>query len=90
MAEAILEHPTPVVSADQKPYIGQVWGEPMSDGRWQGWIVFVPVADGQVRRTDRETTQSTRAALEYWATSVTLVYLEGALARSSPANASAA
>ena len=90
MAELIREHPTAVVGTDQKPYVGQIWGEPMTDGRWQGWIVFVPVPDGQARRTDRETTQSTRAALEYWATSVTLVYLEGALARSSPANVSAA
>jgi hypothetical protein len=50
----------------------------------------VPVGDGQPRRTDRETTQSTRAALEYWATSVTVVYLEGALARSTPIQVSAA
>ena len=90
MAELIREHPTPVVSTDQTPYIGQICGEPMSDGRWQGWIVFVPIAGGQVHRTDRETTQSTRAALEYWATSVTPVYLEGALARSTPVNGSAA
>jgi hypothetical protein len=62
----------------------------MTDGRWQGWIVSVPAGDGQPRRTDRETTQSTRAALEYWATSVTAVYLEGALARSTPIKVSAA
>jgi hypothetical protein len=62
-------------------YRARVYGRPRSDGRWEGWLVFFPVAGGRVIATDRETTQSSRADLEYWASGLTDVYLEGALER---------
>jgi hypothetical protein len=53
----------------------------MADGSWQGWIEFVPVNAGVPVRTPRETTQPNRTDTQYWATGLTPVYLEGALAR---------
>jgi hypothetical protein len=66
---------------------GQAYGlvlvhaEPSADGRmWEGWIEFVTEM-GQRVVTDRETTQPSLAAVEYWATGLEPVYLEGALKR---------
>lgn len=73
-----------VGGADDKAYIAQAWGRERSDGRWEAWLVFAPISEGLARRTDRETTQSTREATEYWAAGVTSIYLEGAFARSMP------
>jgi len=55
------------------------------DGRWVGWLEFTPLAGGDTRlRTDHETTQGNRAALEQWAEGLEPVFLEGALTRASP------
>jgi hypothetical protein len=43
-----------------------------------------------MRRTERDTVQATRAAVEYWASGVTSIYLQGALNRSRPVRISAA
>jgi hypothetical protein len=47
---------------------------------WLGWIEFTDDAGASVR-TDIETWQPDRAALEYWTTGVEPIYLDGALAR---------
>ena len=57
-------------------------GEERADGTWEGWLEFRGWA-GDVRRTERETTQPSREALRYWASGLEHVYLEGALARAS-------
>ena len=50
-----------------------------ADGTWAGRIAFT---DGVIwRRTGQETSQPNREALEYWATGLEPVYLEGAFAR---------
>ena len=90
MAEMLREYPTLVGGVDDKAFVAQVWGHETSDGRWEAWIVFAPITRGQMRRTERETVQATRAALEYWASGVTSVYLQGALGRSRPLRISAA
>jgi hypothetical protein len=54
--------------------------EEQPDGTWHGSIEFRS-AEGHVLTTDRETTQSNRAAVEYWAEGLEEIYLEGALAR---------
>jgi len=43
-----------------------------------------------MRRTERDTVQATRAVVEYWASGVTSIYLQGALNRSRPVRISAA
>src|SRR5262245_44150121 len=53
----------------------------MRDGKWQGWIEFLPLDGSTPIRSGRETTQPNRIDVEYWATGLTTVYLQGALQR---------
>ena len=62
-------------------YVVWICGEERSDGTWEGWLEFHPTDSGQIWRTGEETSQPSRATLEYWATGLEPVYLEGALAR---------
>jgi hypothetical protein len=71
----------PLVHYGGRPYRPRVYGEPQSDGRWGGWIVFFPLDGSPAVATDRETTQSTLESLGVWAAGVTSVYLDGALVR---------
>jgi hypothetical protein len=89
MPEMLREFRTLVGGVDDNAYVAQVWAHERDDARWEAWIVFVPIATGQARRTDRDTTQGTRAAVEYWASGVTSIYLQGAFARSRPLRVSA-
>ena len=59
----------------------EAWGEGRADGSWEGWLVFVPHDGSLPLATPRETTQSTRQALTYWASGLEPIYLEGAFAR---------
>lgn len=70
-----------VTSPDARLYRARVYGELQDDGMWGGWLVFFPVGGGRVIATDRETTQSSLAALGYWASGLTHLYLHGALER---------
>ena len=59
-----------------------VYGEPRVDGTWEGWLEFRPLSAAlSTRRTERETTQPDRAALEYWATGLEPLYFAGAFER---------
>ena len=62
-----------------RQYRVMIEGEERKDGTWAGRVVF---ADGRkTRRTSQETSQPDRKALEYWATGLEPVYLEGAFGR---------
>jgi hypothetical protein len=74
----------PIVAGDGRVYSVQACGLQRDDGLWEGWLAFFDAA-GRALRTGRETVQSSVSALEYWASGLTLVYLEGALARVEPA-----
>ena len=80
MAEAIHVYQTPL-SHGGCEWTVEAWGEGREDGRWEGWLVFVPADGGPPLSTARETTQSNRHALEYWATGLAPIYLEGAFTR---------
>lgn len=71
------------LDADGTHWVPLVYGAPRSDGRWEAWIEFRPLDDRPLRVTDRETTQSNREAVEYWATGLEPVYFEGAFARAA-------
>ena len=90
MAELIHEFTTQVQSRDEGLYLAQAWGRRMEDGRWEGWLVFLPIVQGFARRTGRETTQANLDALAYWVAGLEPVYLEGALDRSVPLRLDAA
>lgn len=81
MAEVLVEFAEAITSEDGKNYTARACGSEMADGRWQGWIEFLPIGDGDPVRSSRETTQPNRRDTEYWATGLTYVYLEGALRR---------
>lgn len=84
MAELLHEFSGRVRDREAGDYIAQAWGRRMEDGRWEAWLVFLPVNRGFARRTGRETTQSNLDSLAYWVAGLEPVYLEGALDRSIP------
>jgi hypothetical protein len=81
MAEVLVEFTDPVSDSDGITYTARACGSEMGDGRWQGWIEFLPLDGADPIRSGRETTQPNRADALYWATGLTQVYLEGALER---------
>jgi hypothetical protein len=81
MAEVFVEFSDPVISKDGRVFAARACGAEMDNGRWQGWIEFLPADGGAPIRSGRETTQPNRTDTAYWATGLTPVYLEGALER---------
>jgi len=81
LAEVLLEYLNAVTSEGGKNYTARACGSETGAGRWQGWIEFVPLGEGDPIRSGRETTQPNRQDTIYWATGLTPVYLEGALRR---------
>lgn len=81
MAEVLIQFPELVLSTGKKAYRAQACGGEMGDGRWEGWVEFVPTAGGKPVRSPRETTQPNRVDAEYWASGLSPTYLEGALER---------
>lgn len=85
MAERIHSYSNAVVDSQGVRYRAHAHGERNDLGTWDGWLVFEPaVAGGTVLRTDRETTQPEREDLDYWASGLEPVYLEGAFGRATP------
>jgi len=71
-----------IADPDGHVYVARAVGRARRNGTWVGWIEFTPRGTGgMVRKGPTETTQPNRAALEYWATGLEPVYLEGALER---------
>jgi hypothetical protein len=86
MAETLLEFQSPVIGSDGSIYFARAVGTevPGAGANWHGWIEFIPAGGGEPLCSPRETTQPNRTDVEYWATGLTNVYLEGALARALP------
>ena len=82
MAEFIHEHSTRVKGEDGTTYIVRTYAQERIDGTWEGWLEFHPTDERkQVLRTEQETSQPNRLAIEYWASGLEPIYLEGAFAR---------
>jgi hypothetical protein len=81
MAEVFEEFSDVLVDENGVRYRAHVCGAEMPDGKWQGWLEFVPLDGAAAIRSGRETTQPNRKDMLYWATGLTPVYLEGALER---------
>ena len=80
-AMLIREHPAKILDGDTT-YVVRIFGEERIDRTWEAWLEFHPTDIGQpVLRTDQETSQPNRAAIEYWADGLEPIYLDGALAR---------
>src|SRR6266487_2760918 len=82
MAELIHRRSTRIWTPEDQEFVAYTYAERTPSGMWFGWLEFVS-ADGRgpVLRTDRETTQPNRAAIDYWASGLGPVYLEGAFER---------
>ncbi len=82
MDSVIHEFSAQVSDADGHVYVARAAGRQRKGGTWVGWIEFTPRGSGgMVRKSPIETTQPNREALEYWASGLEPVYLEGALER---------
>lgn len=80
MAEVLVAFDEPVRD-EFGEYRAQAVGRHAADGMWEGWVEFIPLAGGDVLVSPVESRQPEREHLEYWATGLTLVFLEGALHR---------
>jgi hypothetical protein len=82
MAELLQEYATTVIGPDDTTYVVRSYGEERLDGTWIGWLEFHPTDLSKLTlRTDQETSQPNRTAVEYWATGLEPVYFEGAFER---------
>ena len=82
MAVLLQEYSVQVVAADGTTYDVRSYGEERTDGTWTGWLEFQPTDSRKsTLRTDQETSQPNRTAVEYWSTGLEPVYFEGAFAR---------
>ena len=86
----IMELTQQIRDADGTEFLVQVYGRGRSDGTWEGWLEFVGAASPVILRTGRETTQSKREDVAYWATGLEPSYVRGAFARARPVDAEAA
>ncbi|HEY8757020.1 MAG TPA: hypothetical protein VIN74_00850 [Candidatus Limnocylindria bacterium] len=77
--ELIHSFSAPVTDEAGTVWRGRAYGRP-AENLWLGSIAFTNEA-GETVETAVETTQPDRAALEYWASGVEPIYLDGALAR---------
>jgi hypothetical protein len=80
MAEVLIRY-TDYISARGREYLPRACARVGNDGMWEAWIEFVPRGGGTPIRTARESEQSRRDDLVYWAQGLSVAYLEGALER---------
>ena len=84
MSELLVKFDEPISSPDGRKFFAHAAGKETDAGLWEGWLEFVPVDDtSEAFCSARETTQPNRKNLDYWAQGLTVVYLQGALARAT-------
>ena len=85
VGSAVLVHEfaEPFVGHDGLTCTARAWGQARADGMWIGWLTFVARGGTIIRKTPRETSQSTREHLAYWASGLQPSYLEGAYQRAT-------
>ena len=80
---AVLMQLSQTVSDERGTFHARAMARERNDGTWEGWLEFVPPEKDGSRRyaTPIETRQHDRVTLERWASGLTAVYADGALAR---------
>jgi hypothetical protein len=81
MAEVLVSFTTPTKANNGDLYYARAIGRMRHNGKWEGWLEFELAGADEHVRTDRETEQTTRDDLKYWAQGLSATYLEGALER---------
>jgi putative addiction module CopG family antidote len=80
--QLIHEHSRHIRTPEGLAFVARVYGETRADGVWIGWLQFEPLdMVAPVMRTERETSQASREALECWACGLESAYFEGAFGR---------
>jgi len=83
MAEIVHERMLDLIGRDGALYDRMLVYAVQQGSTWAGWLEFASATEGKVVRTDRETTQSSVAAVAYWASGLETLYIECALARAT-------
>ena len=85
--ELVLDLEPAVSTEDRRLYGATVVARAAMDGHWNAWLEFVAHGSQEVLRTGIETHQASESDLHRWATTLSNVYLVGALDRAlvSPA-----
>ena len=81
MERVLLTYRVTLATPSGRTYRPRACGRARSDGTWEGWLEFLPDDATPIVRSGRETSQPNLVDLEYWATGVTPIFLEGALER---------
>lgn len=81
MPVRLTDFKTPVVADGGATYYARACGSLRADGMWEGWVEFREADGRRTLRSARETSQPNLTDVEYWATGLTPVYLEGTLKR---------
>ena len=82
MSVLLQEYSVQVVDGDGTTYDVRSYGAERDDGTWMGWLEFRPTdVSKRTLKTDQETSQPNRTAVEYWSTGLEPVYFEGAFGR---------
>jgi len=86
--DVVMTQLSETVSDERGSFHALVMARERHDGRWEGWLEFVPPAADSCRyATPIETRQPDRATIERWASGLTAVYADGALGRARPLRA---
>jgi hypothetical protein len=82
MTELIRRFPDAAANA-RGAFTARVMARTLGDGGWEGWLEFAPLGAGDETSclTGTETRQRDRVAMQRWASGLTPIYVEGALAR---------
>jgi hypothetical protein len=82
MTDVLVEFDAVLTATNGSRWVPRACGRVADDGLWEGWIEFLPTAEGaEPARSGRETEQPNRDDLTYWAQGLSRTYLEGALER---------
>ena len=83
MADVLVQFDTPIRAADGTMFTPRICTRRRDDGLWDGWVEFIPdgADEREPIRTGRETEQPNREDVAYWASGLSVVYLQGALER---------
>jgi len=83
MSEILVKFDEPIMNPRGEMFFAEAVGrQRQEDGLWEGWLEFEALdPSGGSISSLRETTQPNRRDLEYWAQGLSMVYLQGALAR---------
>jgi hypothetical protein len=80
--QLVREYPPPLRGFGGERYVARAYTARQPGRRlWEAWLVFFSLRTGTVLATERETTQSARPHVLYWATGLGRTYLQGALQR---------